>query len=100
MAAERWTRLVGLDVVDQDTYRRYRAQMTPILERFGGRFGYDFRIADVLRSEIPQPINRVFTVVFPSRAAMRRFFDDPDYLRVRAAYFEPSVRHQITIAEF
>lgn len=101
MAAEgRHTTLVGLEVVDDEGYRRYRAGMTPILERFGGRFGYDFVIAEVLRSEVAEPINRVFTLVFPDREVMAAFFADPDYRRVRAEHFESSVGHVTRIAEF
>ena len=101
MAAERrHTIVVGLEVVDDEGYARYRAAMMPILERFGGRFGYDFEIAKVLRSEVDVPINRVFTLVFPDRASKQAFFADAEYLRVRAHHFEPAVGHRTAIAEF
>ncbi len=94
------TLLVGLVVADPEGYRRYREAMTPILERFGGRFGYDFVVSEVLRSEVDQPINRVFTLVFPNRAASVGFFGDPHYQEVRALHFVPAVRHATIIAEF
>lgn len=66
----------------------------------GGAFGYDFEIARVLASESDWPIDRVFTIAFPDRAAADRFFADPDYLAVRRAWFEPAVAAVTAIASF
>ena len=49
--------LVGLNVTSAESYTRYRAGMTPILEAHGGFFRYDFRIEQVLESDAPHPIN-------------------------------------------
>jgi uncharacterized protein (DUF1330 family) len=92
--------LVGLHVADEAGYQRYRAGMTPLLEACGGRFRYDFRVSEVLRSETPEPINRVFVIAFPSAEAMQRFFEDPKYLAVRKQHFEPAVRSVTRIATF
>lgn len=102
MAAEagRHTMLVGLWVSDQEGYRRYREAMAPVLARFGGAFGHDFVVSEVLRSETPAPINRVFTLAFPDREARERFFADPEYVRARATWFVPSVEHATIIAEY
>jgi uncharacterized protein (DUF1330 family) len=101
MAAERrhvmW---VGLEVKDQALYRRYREDMTPILQRYGGGFGYDFIVAETLKSEGQAPINRVFTIWFPDREAASRFFADPAYKKVRARSFEPAVGAITQIASF
>ena len=43
-------RLVGLQVIDEAGYQAYRDAMTPLLHACGGSFGYDFRIAEVLKS--------------------------------------------------
>lgn len=95
-----YTNLVGLRVVDPEGYRRYREAMTPILERFGGRFGYDFVVSEVLRSEVEAPIDRVFTIVFPDRAACEAFFADPEYQQARATHFAPAVSHTTIMAEY
>jgi uncharacterized protein (DUF1330 family) len=100
MAAERFVRLMGLEVVDTERYRAYRAGMTPILVRYGGGFGYDLVVSEVLKSESTKPINRVFTIFFPSRDAAERFFADPEYLRVRKELFEPSVKAVTMLASF
>ena len=70
----RFEHLVGLHVTDDESYSRYRAGMTPILAEFGGVFRYDFRGGEVLKSETPEPINRVFVLSFPSQDAAERFF--------------------------
>jgi len=101
MGAERnFVRLRGLQVDDAEKYRSYRARVSPILERYGGRFGYDFIVAETLRSETDKPINRVFTLVFPTRAAADLLFADPEYVRVRREFFDPAVSAVTTLAEF
>jgi uncharacterized protein (DUF1330 family) len=82
--------LYGVNVVDEDLYAAYRAQMTPILAEFGGRFVVDVRVHEVLRSPAPQPFNRLFTIRFPSLAQLEAFFGDPRYLDVRKRLFVPS----------
>ena len=91
-------RIMGLDVTDDAVYQQYRAAMVPILETYGGAFGYDFRVSEVLLSKGEGNINRVFTIDFPSREAMEQFFSDPAYLAVRGEYFERSVAGSTVIS--
>ena len=81
--------LFALEVADDASYARYREAMTPILASYGGRFGVDFVVSRVLRG--PGRVNRVFTMLFPDRAAKERFFADAAYQAVRSAHFEPAV---------
>ena len=90
--------LVGLEVKDDDGYARYRQEMTPILARYGGGFGCDFVVAQVLKGPNPR-INRVFTLTFPSCANRDRFFADEEYRSVRARWFEPAVGAVEVLAE-
>ncbi|MEN8143735.1 MAG: DUF1330 domain-containing protein [Gemmatimonadota bacterium] len=92
--------LVGLNVTDDEAYAEYRAEMMPILARFGGSFGYDFRVSDVLRPETGSTINRVFTIRFPDAETMSSFFADEDYLGVKAGHFERSVEDTVIIATY
>ena len=92
--------LVGLQVVDEAGYREYRKGMTPILTAIGGGFGYDFKIAEVLKSATPAPINRLFTIHFPDDASREAFFADPEYLRVREEHFEPAVSHTTILSRY
>ena len=84
-------RIVGLNVTDETEYQRYRDRMLPILESYGGSFGFDLQVSEVLQSKTNEPINRVFTIEFPDRQTMDRFFADPTYLQVRSRHFEKAV---------
>ncbi len=83
--------LMALNVVDADSYSKYRAAMTPLLEAHGGSFGLDLWVAEVLRSPGDKPFNRLFTIIFPSPERREAFFSKPEYLAIRKTLFEPSV---------
>ena len=83
--------LVGLHVSDSATYAKYRAAMTPMLEAVGGYFRYDFTIAEVLKGEDEQPINRLFIISFPDVATKEAFFQDPAYGAAKTRFFTKSV---------
>ena len=65
-----------------------------------GDFGYDFKIAEVLRAEEDKPINRVFTIFFSSESEMISFFSDEDYLAVKRTYFINAVSSVLEIAKY
>ena len=92
--------LIGLQVTDDETYGRYRAGMTPLLEVAGGSFRYDFRVSDVLKSETSEPINRLFVIAFPDARTKDEFFANPEYLAVREEFFGPSVAATTRISEY
>jgi len=83
--------MVGLTVTDDATYQQYRLAMAPLLAAHGGGFRYDFTIAKVLQSASDHPINRVFAIYFGSVAQKDAFFAHPDYLAIRARFFQPAV---------
>ena len=91
-------RIMALDVSNDEEYQKYRENMTPILHSFGGSFGYDFKVSDVLKSKTKEPINRVFTIDFPSKEVMEQFFSDPAYLDVKDKYFKHSVSSVTSIS--
>ena len=91
-------RIMGLDVIDDEEYQRYREGMIPILETFGGSFGFDFKVAEVLKSKTDHSINRVFTIDFPSKEAMDSFFSNPSYLEVKSKHFKSSVKSATVIS--
>jgi uncharacterized protein (DUF1330 family) len=89
---------MGIEVTNDGDYQKYRESMTPILHSFGGSFGFDFKVDEVLKSKTEEPINRVFTIDFPSKEIMDKFFTDPEYLAVKTKYFQNSVKSVTTIS--
>lgn len=92
--------LVGLEISNSNVYSDYRAAMKPILTKYGGGFGFDFVVSEVLLSEIEEPINRVFTIRFPNKVAAEDFFSDSEYLKVKAQFFDASVAHTTIISSY
>ncbi|WP_295893905.1 DUF1330 domain-containing protein [uncultured Vibrio sp.] len=92
--------LVGLEVSNSELYAQYRQAMKPILHEYKGGFGVDFIVSEVLLSQTDAPINRVFTIHFPSASVANTFFTDPRYLAVKTKYFETSVAHMTIIASY
>lgn len=91
-------RVMGLNVIDDQGYQRYREAMLPILKTFGGSFGYDFRVSEVLLSKTDDEINRVFTIEFPSKERMEAFFSNPDYVAVQNRYLKNSINSKTVIS--
>ncbi|WDE01518.1 DUF1330 domain-containing protein [Thalassomonas actiniarum] len=92
--------LVALEVIDDENYQAYRQAMKPILTTYGGGFGADFRVSEVLLPQESPNINRVFTIYFRDEAAKNDFFADGDYLKVKAEYFETSVASTRILASY
>lgn len=91
-------RIMGLEVINDEEYQKYRENMIPILHSFGGSFGFDFKVNEVLKSKTDDEINRVFTLDFPSKEIMEEFFTNPAYLAVKEKYFLHSVKSVTTIS--
>ncbi len=92
--------LVGLNVTDEARYAEYRRRITPLLESGGGSFGYDFRVSEVLISQTPEPINRVFTIRFRSDETKESFFSDAEYLAIKREFFDGSVSSTTVISSY
>ena len=93
-----YERIMAIEVTYEEGYQQYRESMTPILQAFGGSFGFDFKVSKVLKYKSNKLINRVFTIDFPSKAVMDQFFADPEYLQVKDKYFNVSVKSVTTIS--
>ena len=91
-------RVMGLHVSDDEEYQRYRDGMMPILHSFGGSFGFDFKVSEVLLSKTEDDINRVFTIEFPSKEIMDEFFSNPEYLAIKQRHFVNSVKSKTEIS--
>lgn len=91
-------RIMGVNVINDTEYQKYREAMMPILKEFGGSFGYDFKVSEVLLSKTDDKINRVFTIEFPSRQKMEAFFSDPDYVAVKNQHLDNSINSKTIIS--
>ena len=93
-------RVIGLNVVDEVIYTKYRESMTPILNSYNADFGYDFIVSNVLKSKTSERINRVFTISFPSKSVMKSFFEDPEYIKVKKKYLDNSIDSKTIISMY
>lgn len=93
-----YERIIGLDIIDEEEYQRYREAMLPILKTYGGAFGFDFKVSEVLLSKTEDNINRVFTIAFPSRERMEEFFSDPDYVVIQNRHLKNSIKSKTVIS--
>jgi uncharacterized protein (DUF1330 family) len=92
--------LVGLQVVNNALYQEYRDAMLPILKEYGGDFGYDFAVSEVLITQSRNAINRVFTIHFPDEATSECFFISRNYLEAKEKYFNKAVESTTIIAQY
>lgn len=93
-------RIVGLYVTDDESYDTYRKEMYPILQSYGGDFGYDFKLSEVLKSKTENKINRVFTIHFKDEESLTAFFTDAAYLEIKQKFFVPAVESVTQIAKY
>lgn len=92
--------MVGLQIKDDAVYSQYREAMRPLLEKAGGGFRYDFKVSEVLKNEEGRPINRVFAIYFGNKKLSEEFFSHPEYLKIKAQYFESSVEATTIISDY
>lgn len=84
--------IIGLYIEDEALYQRYRHYSAPIMQEYGGSFGFDFAVSNVLYSQFSEPVNRVFTVKFADQKSAEQFFHHGRYQQIREQYFVPAVR--------
>jgi len=70
-----------LKVNDPALFQRYREAVTPLVDRFGGRYRVRGGELEVLEGDWPYP--RLTIIEFQSRAAARQFFDSPEYRKIQ-----------------
>ena len=85
-----------LKVHDQAMFQRYRDAVTPLVDRFGGRYRVRGGELEVLEGDWPFP--RLTIIEFQSRNAARLFFDSPEYRKIQPLR-EKSADGTVVIAE-
>ena len=69
-----------LKVHDPAMFQRYREAVTPLVDRFGGRYRVRGGELDVLEGDWPYP--RLTIIEFQSRDAARLFYDSLEYQKI------------------
>ena len=64
-------------ITNADVFEDYLRQVIPMIERFGGRYLTRANSHEVLEGEW-RP-NRVVIIEFPSKAAIKAWYEAPDY---------------------
>jgi uncharacterized protein (DUF1330 family) len=67
-------------VTDQALFDRYRTQVLPTIQKFGGRFIVRGGNLTLVEGEWPQP--RLVIIEFPTRAAAEGWYASPEYQAV------------------
>lgn len=93
-------RLVGINVIDEESYQKYRDEMTPILISMGGEFRYDLKVAEMLKSDSENTINRMFIISFPNEETHDQFFALEEYKAIKEKFFAPAVESATLIAQY
>ena len=70
--------IANLEIHDKDTYRKYESGFFPLLQKHGGEFFTFDDAHDTLEGSAP-PTGRLVIFSFPSEAAARDWYADPEY---------------------
>jgi uncharacterized protein (DUF1330 family) len=74
--------IADIDVTDADAYQAYRVQVPALIEKHGGRYLARGGAMEVLDGSWAP--SRAVIVEFPDMAALKRFWDSPEYQPLRA----------------
>ncbi len=74
--------IAQIKVNDPEAYEKYRHQVGPTIEKFGGKFLVRGGEMEVLEGESPYP--RTIVLEFPSVEAARESYDSPEYAGPKA----------------
>lgn len=69
-----------LKVTDPKMFQRYRDAVTPLVDRFGGRYRVRGGETQVLEGQ--WPAQRLVVIEFQSSEAARLFYDSPEYQQI------------------
>jgi uncharacterized protein (DUF1330 family) len=88
--------IANIDVKDPAMFEKYRQQVAPLIDKFGGR--YLVRGGDVRHLEGDLPLNRLVILEFPTVEAAQHFYDSAEYqpiLKLRLT----STRSDVVLAQ-
>lgn len=87
--------IVQLDVHDVEAFERYRGQVGPTIEQYGGR--YLVRGGRMERLEGDEPLPRCVVLEFPSYEQARAWYDSDEYAAPKALRHSASRANTILV---
>jgi uncharacterized protein (DUF1330 family) len=88
--------LIGrITVTDPKRYPDYTAETPALIAKHGGRF--IVRGGKPATLEGPEEARRIVVIEFPDRTAVAAFYNDPDYVSVRAIRWEAAESELIVV---
>ncbi len=69
--------IVAIEVTDMDKFKEYGAQVTEIVEKFGGRYLVRGGVQEIKEGDWPQA--RTVILEFPSLDQAKTWYDSPEY---------------------
>ncbi len=88
--------IVDLDVTDPEKFAKYREQVSPLIEAYGGKYIVRGGEHEVLEGGWNP--NRLVVLEFESAAAAKKFWDSDDYAPVKKMRHE-SAQSNIVLVE-
>lgn len=84
--------LIAEDIIsDPDVFEDYKRAVLPSIERHGGRFLSRGGALEVLEAGSGWTPERLVVVAFPDMAALKRWYDSPDYAEIRTIRLRSAV---------
>ncbi len=74
--------IADTNITDPERYEEYKRQVSPLVERFGGRYVARGGRHEVLEGDW-QP-TRVVVLEFPDMASLKGWYDSPEYAPMKA----------------
>ncbi|HJQ98938.1 MAG TPA: DUF1330 domain-containing protein [Candidatus Polarisedimenticolaceae bacterium] len=87
--------IADLEVTHAETFQEYRLQVPALIEKYGGRYLARGGAVEVLEGSW-RPARAVI-VEFPDMAALKRFWDAPEYQPLRAIRVRSTRGHLIAV---
>ncbi len=87
--------IVDVDVTDPDAYAGYRAQTPALVAKYGGAFRVRGGKHETLEGD--WRLNRLVIIEFADMAALKTFYDSPEYRVLREERFRASRSQAIAV---
>jgi uncharacterized protein (DUF1330 family) len=88
--------IANIEVEDPAKFDQYRQEVTPLIEKFGGR--YLVRGGELRRLEGDPPLSRLVILEFPTIEAAQKFYDSAEYAPILKLRLD-STRSEVVLAE-